>query len=177
MRGTSSVLARVHYHCSWCASLILHILTNTEYARWYCTYQFIQGVNAGFSWLVAIPWAKGIFTWSRGSELPQVNDCPGASVHVIICCPGATLPRVNLIVPGQVQCHLITTNWSELLKRMNFKHAFLFLYFLKLFTVKFILTLLVSMCKTTLAPGQLLRFVHTERSYLGKTGYPVLYNG
>ena len=33
------------------------------------------------------------------------------------------------------------------------------------------------MRKTTLAPGQLLRSVHMEKSYLGKAGYPVLYNG
>ena len=30
------------------------------------------------------------------------------------------------------------------------------------------------MCKTALAPGQLLRFVHMEKSYHGKAGYPVL---
>ena len=30
----------------------------------------------------------------------------------------------------------------------------------------------MSMCKTTLAPGQLLRSVHMEKSYLGKAGYP-----
>ena len=35
----------------------------------------------------------------------------------------------------------------------------------------------MSMRKTTLTPGQLLRFVHMEKSYLGKAGYPVLYNG
>ena len=35
----------------------------------------------------------------------------------------------------------------------------------------------MSMCKTTLAPGQLLRFVYMEKSYLGKAGYLVLYNG
>ena len=34
----------------------------------------------------------------------------------------------------------------------------------------------MSMRKTTLAPGQLLRSVHMEKSYLGKPGYPVLYN-
>ena len=34
----------------------------------------------------------------------------------------------------------------------------------------------MSMRKTTLAPGQLLRSVHMEKSYLGKAGYPVLYN-
>ena len=33
------------------------------------------------------------------------------------------------------------------------------------------------MRKTTFAPGQLLRSVHMEKSYLGKAGYPVLYNG
>ena len=35
----------------------------------------------------------------------------------------------------------------------------------------------MSMRKTTLAPGQLLRSVRMEKSYLGKAGYPVLYNG
>ena len=34
----------------------------------------------------------------------------------------------------------------------------------------------MSMRKTTLAPGQLLGSVHMEKSYLGKVGYPVLYN-
>ena len=33
------------------------------------------------------------------------------------------------------------------------------------------------MRKTTLAPGQLLRSVHMEKSYLAKAGYLVLYNG
>ena len=35
----------------------------------------------------------------------------------------------------------------------------------------------MSMCKATLALGQLLRSVHMEKSYLGKAGYLVLYNG
>ena len=35
----------------------------------------------------------------------------------------------------------------------------------------------MSMRKTTHAPGQLLRSVHMEKSYLSKAGYPVLYNG
>ena len=34
----------------------------------------------------------------------------------------------------------------------------------------------MSMRKATLAPGQLLRSVHMEKRYLGKAGYPVLYN-
>ena len=35
----------------------------------------------------------------------------------------------------------------------------------------------MKMRKTTLALGQLLRSVHTEKSHLGKAGYLVLYNG
>ena len=34
----------------------------------------------------------------------------------------------------------------------------------------------MSMRKTALAPGQLLRSVHMEKSYLGKAGYAVLDN-
>ena len=30
----------------------------------------------------------------------------------------------------------------------------------------------MSMCKTTLVPGQLLRSVHMEKCYLGKVGQP-----
>ena len=35
----------------------------------------------------------------------------------------------------------------------------------------------MSMRKTALAPGQLLRSVYMEKSYLGKAGYPVLDKG
>ena len=35
----------------------------------------------------------------------------------------------------------------------------------------------MSMRKTALAPGQLLSYVHMEKSYHGKAGYPVLYKG
>ena len=55
-------------------------------------------------------------------------------VHMMICFPGATLPRVNFIIPGKVHRHLITTNLSEflqflykLLQRMNFNQIYLFL--------------------------------------------------
>ena len=34
----------------------------------------------------------------------------------------------------------------------------------------------MSMRKTTLAPGQLLRSVQMEKSYIGKADYPMLYN-
>ena len=63
---------------------------------------------------------------AQGQVLPRVQ--------MMICCPGATLPRANFIAPGQVHRHLITTNLSEslwflhkLLQRINFKHADLFL--------------------------------------------------
>ena len=35
----------------------------------------------------------------------------------------------------------------------------------------------MSMRETTLSTGQLLSSVHMEKGYLGKAGYPVLYNG
>ena len=53
---------------------------------------------------------------------PGVMIAPGQAlprVHMMICCPWATLPRVNFIAPGQLHCpgqvhrHLITTNLSE----------------------------------------------------------------
>ena len=61
---------------------------------------------------------------------------------------------------------------------MNFIHVYLFLVHSGTFKQKnLFLTLMMSMRKTTLAPGQLLLSVHMEKSYLGKAGYPVLYNG
>ena len=51
-------------------------------------------------------------------NFPWVMIAPGQAspcVHMMICCPGATLPWVNFIAPGQVQRHLITTNLSEFL--------------------------------------------------------------
>ena len=47
---------------------------------------------------------------------PGVMIAPGQAlprVHMMISCPGATLPPVNFIAPGQVHRHLITTNLSE----------------------------------------------------------------
>ena len=46
-------------------------------------------------------------TIAPGQALPRV--------HMMICCPGPTLPRVNFIAPGQVHRHLITANLFELL--------------------------------------------------------------
>ena len=42
-----------------------------------------------------------------GQELPRV--------HMMVCCPRTTLPRVNFIALGQVHRHLITTKLSEFL--------------------------------------------------------------
>ena len=67
---------------------------------------------------------------------PGVIITPGQvlpRIHMMICCPGATLPRVNFIALGQVRRRLITTNLSEflqilhrLLQIMNFKHVYVF---------------------------------------------------
>ena len=49
---------------------------------------------------------------------PGQRTTPGQAlhrVHMMICCPGTTLPRINFIAPGQVQRYLITTNLSEFL--------------------------------------------------------------
>ena len=60
---------------------------------------------------------------------------------------------------------------------MNFKYVYLFLVFSGTFNGKILFqTLIMSMHMTTLARGQPLRSVHMEKSYLGKAGYPVLYN-
>ena len=61
---------------------------------------------------------------------------------------------------------------------MNFIHVYTFLVLSGTFHWKNLFqTLIMSMRKTTLAPGQLLRSVHMEKSYLGKAGYPVLLPG
>ena len=65
---------------------------------------------------------------------------------------------------------MVTEN--EFLTRLPISGAFQNFLFENLFQ-----TLIINMRKTTFAPGQLLRFVHMEKSYLGKASYPVLYNG
>ena len=59
------------------------------------------------------------YSHESGTEnYPRVTIAPGQalpSVHMMICCPGATLPRINFIATGQVQRHLITTKLSEFL--------------------------------------------------------------
>ena len=49
---------------------------------------------------------------------PGVMIAPGQAlprVHMMICCPGATLPRVNFVALGQVQRDLVTTKLFEFL--------------------------------------------------------------
>ena len=49
---------------------------------------------------------------------PGVMIAPGKAllhVHMMICFPGAMLPQLNFIAPGQIHRHLITTNLSEFL--------------------------------------------------------------
>ena len=57
---------------------------------------------------------------------------------------------------------------------MNFKHVYLFLVLSGTFYWQINSTLIMSMRKTTLAPGQLLRSVHMEKSCLGKALYNVV---
>ena len=131
---------------------------------------------------------KGLFTWTRDSELPRGNDCPGASVtsrsH------DGLLSQGN-VAPGQLHCPGASSSSSD-----HYEIIWIPLVFTQIVTenefsthlpisgafLNFLLenssrTLSMSMRKTTLAPGQLLRSVHMEKSYLGKAGYPVLYNG
>ena len=102
---------------------------------------------------------------------PGIMTAPGQALpHMKICCPGATLPWVNLIAPGQVQRHLITTNWSKILyflhklqQRMNFIHVTYFWCFLEDFIVKFILNIDNDHAHGYSCTGQLFRSVHMEK--------------
>ena len=71
-----------------------------------------------------IKWKLSISKLRASSHEPGTVNYPGAMiapgqalprVHMMICCPGAMLPRVNFIAPGQVHRNLITTNLSEFL--------------------------------------------------------------
>ena len=47
---------------------------------------------------------------------PGVMIAPGQvlpRVHMMVCCPGATLPRVNFIAPGQVHCPGTSSSSSD----------------------------------------------------------------
>ena len=108
-----------------------------------------------------------------GQALPRV--------HKMICCPGAMLSRDN-VVPGQLHCPGASSSkfdhykfiwiplvFTQIVTENDFKHVYLFLVLSGTFLLKNLSwTLIMSMRKTTLAPGQLLRSVQMEKSYLGK---------
>ena len=117
---------------------------------------------------------------------PGVMIAPGQAlprVHIMICCPRATLPRVNFIAPGQVQGHLIITNYlnsfsfyTDCYRELILNTFTYFWCFPELFIGKFIPNINNEHAQDYCCPGQLLRSVHMEKSYLSKAGYPVLYN-
>ena len=108
---------------------VIHCFESVQYAELHCTLQcsHIQSSSS----IRACSHEPGTVNY------PWVMIAPGQAlprVHMMICCPGATFPRVKFIAPGQVHRHPITTNLSEfglflqkLLQRMNFKHVYLFL--------------------------------------------------
>ena len=121
-------------------------------------------------------------------ELPRGDYCPGASVasrshddllsrgnvaQGQLHCPGVSsslYDHYEFILIPLVFTQIVTEN--EFYTRLHISGAFWNFLLENLFQ-----TLIMSMRKTTLAPGQLLRSVHMEKRYLGKTGYPVWYNG
>ena len=92
---------------------------------------------------------------------------------MMICCPGASSSSSDHYefngIP-LVFTQIVTEN--EFQTSLPISGAFSNFLMENLFQ-----TLKMSMRKTALAPGQLLRSVHMEKSYLGKAGYPVLDNG
>ena len=101
-----------------------------------------------------------------GQALPRV--------HMMICCPGTTLPRGKFNDIWSLRNYLNSFSfYTNCYREWILNTITYFWYFLELFVGKFI----PNINNDTLAPGQLLRSVHMEKSYLGKAGYPVLYNG
>ena len=98
----------------------------------------------------------------------QENVAPG-QLH----CPGASSSssdHYEFIRTPLVFTQIVTEN--EFYTRLPISGAFSNFLLENLFQ-----TLKMSMRKTLLAQGQLLRSVHMEKSYFGKAGYPVLDNG
>ena len=97
----------------------------------------------------------------------------------MICCPGATLPRVTFIAPGQVQGHLITTKLSEflqflhrLLQRMNFKHVYQFLVLSGTFIGKLIPNINNEHAQDYSGPGATFAFCSHGEKLPGQGGLP-----
>ena len=123
----------------------------------------------------------GLFTWTQDSELPRGNDCPGASVTSR---SHDDLLSWGNVAPGQLHCPGASSSssdhcefiWIPLVFTNCYREWILntftyFWCFLKLLIGKFIPNI-----NNEHAPGATLRSVHMEKSYLGKAGYPVLYN-
>ena len=106
---------------------------------------------------------------------PEQWTTPGKAlprVHMVVCCPGASSSSSD-----HYEIIWIPLVFTQIVTENEFYTFTYFWCFLELLLENLSQTLLMSMSKTTLAPGQLLRSVHMEKSYLGKVGYPVLYNG
>ena len=117
-----------------------------------------------------------------GQRITPAQELP--RVHMMICCPGATMPWVNFNAPGQVQRHLITTKLSEclyflhkLLKRMNFKHVYLFLVLSGTFYWKISPTINNEHPQDYTCPGATFTFCSNGEKLPRQGGCLVLYNG
>ena len=129
---------------------------------------------------------KGLFTWARDSELPRGNDCPGA--RVTSRSHDDLLSRGN-VAPGQLHCpgaswrlsdhyEMIFSFYTNCYKEWILNTFTYFWCFLELFTGKFIPKINNEHAQDYSCPGATFAFCrHLEKSYLGKAGYPVLYNG
>ena len=137
----------------------------------------IQNILKKCQWLYIPKWllfifstvSKGLFTWTRHSELPRGNDCPGARVtsrshdgllsrgNVVPGqrCPGSTsLPRGKFIVIWPLLNYLNSFSFYTNCYREIILNIFTYFWcFLEFLGENLSQTLLMSMRKTTLAPG------------------------
>ena len=113
---------------------------------------------------------------------PGVMIAPGQAlprVHMMICCPGATsLPRGKFMSSDHYEFIRIPLVFTQIVTENEFYTLLLISGAFSNFLLENLFQILkMSMRKTALAPGQLLRSVYMEKSCLGKAGYPVLDSG
>ena len=80
-----------------CLKVLLRNLLSLQNRRFSRFSEFESGVQSLLSVLRACSHEPGTVNY------PGVMIAPGQAlprVHMMICCPGATLPRVNFIAPG-----------------------------------------------------------------------------
>ena len=124
-----------------------------------------------------------LFEWLRAcSHEPRTVNYPGAIIARVKCYLANTwwfaVKGQQLHCLGQAHRHLSSFSFCTNCYREWILNTFThFWCFLELFSGKFIPNNNEDARKTTLAPGATLRSVHMEKSYLGKAGYLVLYNG